>query len=102
MPSIDIIYLRDLFDLSDEKSVITEGGGGIGLAISLGFKEYGVSELILIEPLEKKLKRHQRFFEGEMLISASHNRGGCLEEGSGEECCQEGGQKTSITDRRFL
>ena len=63
MPSIDIIYLRDLFDLSDEKSVITEGRG-IGLAISLGFKEYGVSELILIEPLEKKLKRHQRFSRG--------------------------------------
>ncbi len=61
--NIDITSIRKLFDLSGKKAVVTGGGGGIGLAIALGFKEYGVSEVALIEPFEEKLKEASDVFE---------------------------------------
>jgi len=60
---IDAVSIRKLFDLSGKKAVITGGGGGIGLAIALGFKEFGISQIALIEPFEEKLRNASKIFE---------------------------------------
>lgn len=44
----DLTSIRKLFNLSGKKAVVTGGGGGIGFAILLGFKE--------IYPTPKALK----------------------------------------------
>ncbi len=64
MAAVDITVpeIRRLFDLSGEKALITGGGGGIGFAIALGFKEFGASEIALIEPSEEKLEEASRAF----------------------------------------
>jgi len=60
---IEVASIRRLFDLSGKKAVVAGGGGGIGLAISLGLKEYNASEIALIEPFEGKLKAASKFFK---------------------------------------
>lgn len=59
---IDLTLLRRLFDLSGKKAVIT-GSGGIGLAIAIGFKEYGASKIALIDNSEDKLREAIKVFK---------------------------------------
>ena len=64
MAAVDVTIseIRKLFDLSGRKAIITGGGGGIGFAIALGFKEFGASEIALIEPFQEKLKKASKAF----------------------------------------
>lgn len=60
---LDLTLMRRLFDLSNKKAIITGGGGGIGLAIAIGFKEYGASEIALIDFHEDRLKNAVKIFK---------------------------------------
>jgi NAD(P)-dependent dehydrogenase (short-subunit alcohol dehydrogenase family) len=62
MLELDIDSLKTLFDLSGKKAVITGGAGGIGLAIAIGYKIHGISEIALIDYSREKLVEASKIF----------------------------------------